>query len=153
MSVWLRLNKREAARKKGILCLSIIVCSLFLTHKKPPPYCYSTFLYMPSLSHLFFILPVGLSHGTCSLEFLFREAPWPSHSPFCSLFLFRTQAAQGYLLCSQAAQIKATLWWKSNHWWKISVCVLISLILDIKSREFQVKLAILFLFLKKNLEI
>lgn len=36
MSVWLRLNKREAARKKGILCLSIIVCSLFLTHKKTP---------------------------------------------------------------------------------------------------------------------
>lgn len=49
MSVWLRLNKREAVRKRGILCLSIIVCSLFLTHKNPP-YCYSTFLYMPSLS-------------------------------------------------------------------------------------------------------
>lgn len=35
MSVWLKLNKREAARKKGMFfCLSIIVCGLFLTHKK-----------------------------------------------------------------------------------------------------------------------
>lgn len=63
MSVWLRPNKRDAVRKGRIVCLSIIVCSLCLAHKNPP-YCYSTFLYMPAplpISFLYFLL--AWSHG------------------------------------------------------------------------------------------
>lgn len=111
MSVWLRLNKREAVRKRGILCLSIIVCSLCLTHKKLPLLLFHILVQaIPLPISFFFILPVGSSHGTRSPEFLFRVVPWPSHFPFCSRFLSRTQSPQDYLLSNQAATWRDTSW-------------------------------------------
>lgn len=97
------MRQRETG---GILCLSTIVCSLFLarTHtKKTSPYCYSTFLYMPSpcLAPPHFLLPC-----------LAALAPQNSYSgkhldhltPAFVLsrpLLPGQEAAQGYLLCSQ----------------------------------------------------
>lgn len=54
MSVWLRLNKREAVRKREF-CVWASLCAVSFSYMKSPPYCYSTFLYMPSLSPSLFL--------------------------------------------------------------------------------------------------
>lgn len=65
MSAWRGLNKR------GFLCLSIIVCSLFLTYKNPP-YCYSTFFrtWQPSPRLFFFFF------NTSCWNVSWRSLPW-----------------------------------------------------------------------------
>lgn len=125
MTVLLRPNKREAVRKRGILCLSILVCSLFLTHKKHP-YCYSTFLYMPPLSPSPFYTSFWLVSWSRSPEFLFQETPWPSHSPFCSLFLFQDTVSTRLFTFQPSCKIK------SHSLIIDEKCLLVRLVLDIK---------------------
>lgn len=85
MSVWLGPNKRDAARKGQILCLSIIVCSLCLAHKNPP-YCYSTFLYMPALSPS--QLPAGMVSRYSLRWILIQGSTLTTPPPPPFLFLF-----------------------------------------------------------------
>lgn len=115
MSVWLRPNKRDAVRKGRILCLSIIVCSLCLTHKNPP-YCYSTFLYMPALSPSLFY--TSCWHG------LTVFAPLNSYSkkhldhlaaPFCSCFVVQDTNSTRLFTFQPSYTIKSQ---SLNHWWK-----------------------------------
>lgn len=144
MSVWLRANKREAVRKRGILCLSIIVCGPFLTHKNPP-YCYSTFLYMSTLSPSLFYTSCWFVSWRSLALFLFCEAPWPSHSPFCSLFLFQDTGSTRLFTFQPSCRIKSPPF---ESLMKNVLCVLTSLILGINGKYGQTYLVVcLVLFL------
>lgn len=111
MSVWLKLNKREAARKKGFFfCLSIIVCGLFLTHKKPTLLLFHIVVHAIPLpiSFLYFLLacltvPASLililrGTLTTSLPLLFSFS-LPGHQQHKVIYLLAKQ--QNKMPCSE----------------------------------------------------
>ncbi len=116
MSVWLRLNKREAVRKRGILCLSIIVCSLFLTHKNPP-YCYSTFLYMPSLSPSLFYTSCWLVSWYSLPWILIRRSTLAISLPLLFSFSLQDTGSTRLFTFQLSRKIKSHSL-KANHGWK-----------------------------------
>lgn len=118
MSVWLRLNKREAVRKRGILCLSIIVCSLFLTHKNPP-YCYSTFLYMPCLSPSLFYTSCRIVSWRPLLWILIRRSTLTISLPLLFSFSLQDTGSTRLFTFQQGGEIKSHSL-KGNHWWNMS---------------------------------
>lgn len=123
MSVWLKLNKREAVRKKGFFFVWASLCAVFSSQIKKPC-CYSTMLYMPSLSPFLFYTSCWLVSRCLLPLFLFWEAPWPPHSPFCSLFLFQDISSTRLFTFLPSSKIKC-------HTLKKVLCV------QYKNRKFR----------------
>lgn len=106
MSVWLKLNKREAVRKKGFFLFEHHCVRSFSSHIKNLPCCYSALLYMPSLSPSLFYTSCWLVSRCLLPLFSFWEAPWPPHSPFCSLFLFQDISSTRFFAFLPGSKIK-----------------------------------------------
>lgn len=139
MSVWLRLNKREAVRKRGILCLSIIVCSLCLTHKKLPLLLFHIFVQAIPLpiSFLHFLLARLMAHAplnSCSEKHLDHLT-----SPFVLLFSPGHSRHHKIIYCPTKLQHKKTL--PENQWLlKNATHLLTARALGVQLRAFKIQL-------------
>lgn len=105
MSVWLKLNKREAVRKKGIFFVWASLCAVFFSHIKNHPCCYSALLYMPSLSPSLFYTSCWLV-SWCLPPYSYSERHLDHLAPPFVLFLFQDISSTRLLTFLPGSKIK-----------------------------------------------